>query len=345
MNPTAEGQPAEFETESRMPGVTARTAEGSTAYPDNDLTGESSAPLTSAYRPARGVDLRITLAPLARGRYDPTFQWHQTGAWLTRDTPLGAATLRLQQQRDGVTAVAWGKGAEHALAAVPELLGSGDDDSGFDVSDNPFLADARRRTPGLRLVRTGRVFDSLAAAVIEQKVTTVEAWRAWRTLVRAHGEAAPGPAPEGMRVCPSPAAWSRIPSWEWHRAGVDPRRSRTAVLAAKVAPSLERTTALGRGGSLVHSRLRSIPGVGVWTAAETSQRAHGDPDQVSVGDFHLPAIVGWALVGEPVDDDGMLELLEPWAGHRQRVMRLIMASGFRKPRFGPRLTIQDHRHH
>ena len=93
------------------------------------------------------------------------------------------------------------------------------------------------------------------------------------------------------------------------------------------------------------AKLRSVRGVGSWTAAETSQRAHGDVDSVSVGDYHLPATVGWALIGAPVDDDGMLELLEPWAGQRQRVMRLIEASGFRPPRFGPRITIQDHRGH
>ena len=95
----------------------------------------------------------------------------------------------------------------------------------------------------------------------------------------------------------------------------------------------------------MHRRLQTLPGIGVWTSAETAQRAHGDPDAPSVGDYHLPAFVGWALIGRPVDDDGMLELLEPWAGHRQRVMRLLAASGFRKPRFGPRITIQDHRHH
>ena len=115
--------------------------------------------------------------------------------------------------------------------------------------------------------------------------------------------------------------------------------------ATAVASGLERTIALGRGGPEVAKRLRSIPGIGVWTAAETTQRAHGDADAVSVGDYHLPAVVGWALAGQPVDDDGMLELLSPWAGQRQRIMRLIGASGFRKPRFGPRMTVQDHRHH
>jgi 3-methyladenine DNA glycosylase/8-oxoguanine DNA glycosylase len=148
-----------------------------------------------------------------------------------------------------------------------------------------------------------------------------------------------------MRVFPDAQTWRRIPSWEWHRAGVGPDRVATALRAAGVAASLERTLLLGRGGPEVERALRSIPGVGVWTAAETMQRAHGDPDSPSVGDYHLPARVGWALIGEPVDDDGMLELLAPWAGQRQRVMRLIEASGAAPPRRGPRATIQDHRRH
>jgi len=146
-------------------------------------------------------------------------------------------------------------------------------------------------------------------------------------------------------VFPSPEVWRRVPSWEWHKAGVGPQRSDTMMRSAMVAASLERTLDLGFGGPAVEQALRSIPGVGVWTAAETMQRAYGDPDSPSVGDYHLPSLVGWALIGKPVDDDGMLELLEPWRGHRQRVMRLIESSGFAKPKFGPRMTVQNHRGH
>lgn len=254
-------------------------------------------------------------------------------------TPLGPATLRLTATVGGVDAAAWGDGAEWAIERVPLLLGRDDDWSSLDVSGHALLADARRRSPGLRLLATGLVLEALIPAILEQKVTSIEAWRAWRQLVVKHGEPAPGPAPEGMSVFPSAEAWRLIPSWEWHRAGVDPQRSRTALAAASVATALERV------GAQPVTRLRAVPGVGAWTAAETSQRAYGDPDSVSVGDYHLPSVVGWALAGKPVDDDGMLELLEPWAGQRQRVMRLIEASGFRKPRHGPRITIQDHRRH
>jgi 3-methyladenine DNA glycosylase/8-oxoguanine DNA glycosylase len=301
---------------------------------------------TTVYAPAVPVDLFATVAPLRRGRYDPTFRAEGVAVWRTVRTPCGAATLRLSQRTDGaIRAHAWGAGAEWAIDGVPELLGEGDDWSGLDLGGSPMLAETLRRNPGLRLTRCRQVFEMLLAAILEQKITTLEAHRSWAWLVRRYGEAAPGPAPEGMRVAPTAEVWKRVPSWDWHRAGVDPKRSRAVMEATRVASGLERTLELGRGGSEVAQRLRTVPGVGIWTAAETTQRAHGDADAPSVGDLHLSKLVGYALIGRPVDDDGMLELLEPWRGHRQRVVRLIYRSGARKPRFAPKLTIEDHRYH
>jgi 3-methyladenine DNA glycosylase/8-oxoguanine DNA glycosylase len=313
--------------------------------PSPPVPAPARVPITTTYRPTEPVHLLQTVRNLTRGASDPCFRVVAGAVWWALRTPEGAATLHLSPVASGVEAQAWGPGATWAIERVPELLGHGDDWSGLDVSGSEFLSDARRRLPGLRLVRTNLVVQMLIPAILEQKVTSTEAWRAWRQLVSRHGEAAPGPAPLGLVVPPAPATWARIPSWEWHRAGVGPQRSATIMRVCAVAPGLERTLALGRGGDEVQRRLRTVVGVGVWTAAETSQRAHGDPDSPSVGDYHLPATVGWALIGKPVDDDGMLELLEPYRGHRERVMRLITGSGFRKPRFGPRLTIQDHRFH
>jgi 3-methyladenine DNA glycosylase/8-oxoguanine DNA glycosylase len=299
----------------------------------------------TVYRPRHPLSLRQTLWPLIRGSMDPSHRWEGAALWRTVNTSVGAATLHLVQRGTEVHATAWGDGAELVIAGVPELCGHGDDWSGLDLSGQTFLAEVRHSHPGLRLLRTNAVFEAIMAAILEQKVTGVEARRAWRYLLVKYGTEPPGPAPQGMRVFPSAEVWQRIPSWEWHRAGVDSHRAEAALRAAAVAASLERTLELGRGGPEVASRLRSLRGVGVWTAAETTQRAHGDPDSPSVGDYHLPANLGYALIGSPVDDDGMLELLEPYAGHRQRVMRLIEASGVRAPMRGPRMTVQDHRRH
>jgi 3-methyladenine DNA glycosylase/8-oxoguanine DNA glycosylase len=137
---------------------------------------------------------------------------------------------------------------------------------------------------------------------------------------------------------PSPEVWRRVPSWDWHRAGAEAVRARTIVNAALHAGKLEAAAAEEADGLL-----RSLPGVGVWTSAEVRQRAYGDPDAPSVGDFHLPGIVTYALTGVKGDDAAMVELLEPFRGHRHRVARLIELSGIRPPARGPRMAARDYR--
>lgn len=297
--------------------------------------------LTSRYTPAEPVALTLVLAPLRQGGGDPTIRRDDAGWWLAIGTPAGAATLRLREAAGSIEATTWGPGAEQALADVPRLLGADDDTAGFDPGRHPVVAELHRRFPGLRLTRAARIMPYLVPTVLGQKVTGIEQKRAWRELVLRHGEPAPGPAPHGMRVAPTSTVWKRVPSWEWHRAGVGPQRSDTVMRVVAVGDALERTASLDAAEA--SRRLRTIPGVGVWTAAETVQRSHGDPDAVSVGDFHVSKRVGWALVGERVDDDGMLELLEPWRGHRHRVVRLIEAAGIGYERHGPRMTIVDNR--
>ena len=89
-----------------------------------------------------------------------------------------------------------------------------------------------------------------------------------------------------MRVFPPARTWARIPSWAWHRAGVEGVRARTIIGAAHVAERLEEIA--GMTPPEADLRLRSLPGIGPWTSAETRQRACGDADAVSVGDVHLP---------------------------------------------------------
>jgi 3-methyladenine DNA glycosylase/8-oxoguanine DNA glycosylase len=282
-----------------------------------------------------------------RGSGDPAFRVAADGSvWRTSLTPDGPGTLRmLGTPGTGgtgtvVSATAWGPGASWLLTAAPGLLGAHDDPAGFDPQD-PLLREMSRRYPGLRVGRSGRVLEALVPAVLEQKVVGAEAWRAWRLLLLRFGAPAPGPAPEGMRVFPPARIWLRIPSWEWHRAGVEGIRARTVAGAARVAGRLEEIAVMSSADA--DRRLRALPGIGPWTSAEVRQRACGDPDAVSVGDYHLPAAVGWALAGRKVDDAGMLELLAPYAGHRYRATRLVELSGIRPPRRGPRMSVRDYR--
>jgi 3-methyladenine DNA glycosylase/8-oxoguanine DNA glycosylase len=299
------------------------------------------ASLRTRYAPAREVALRSTLGPLSQGPTDPTMRRDASGVWMTMATPAGDATLLLRGVASAIEATAWGPGAAEALAQVPALCGADDDDDGFDPSLHPVVAELHHRTRGLRLTRAARIMAFLVPTILGQKVTGIEQKRAWRQLVFRHGAPAPGPAPLGMRVAPPPAVWRRVPSWEWHRAGVGPQRSDTVMRAVAVGDALERAAQVDAAEA--SRRLRTVAGIGVWTAHEVVQRSHGDADSVSIGDFHVAKRVGWALTGERVDDDGMLELLEPWRGHRQRVVRLIEAAAIGYERHGPRMSIVDNR--
>jgi 3-methyladenine DNA glycosylase/8-oxoguanine DNA glycosylase len=301
-------------------------------------------PLETVYRPRSPLELGRTVLVQRRGGGDPAMTAAGAVIWRASRTPEGIATLALRQTASGeVRAAAWGPGAGWALEQLPRLCGSADDPNGFDASRHPLVADAHRRHPGLRLSRTDLVFDALAGAVFEQKVTGMQAFAAWRRIVTWHGERAPGPTPRPMFAPPSIDGWRRIPSWSWHRAGLEPPQSKTIVRVAARGHSIVRAVESARDGEDVDRVLVSQAGVGPWTSAEARIRALGDPDAVSVGDFHLAHEVGFALTGRRVDDDGMLHLLEPWAGQRQRVIRLLEASGVREPRRASRLHPEDHR--
>jgi 3-methyladenine DNA glycosylase/8-oxoguanine DNA glycosylase len=304
------------------------------------------------WHPDGPYSLNQTLGTLLRGTGDPSFSLRPDGLWTAFTTPDGPVTLRLTAAVDAaVDAQAWGPGSAAGLAGVPGLLGADDDWAAFDepafhATLPRMVRDARRRNLAVRLPSTGRVVDCLVPTILEQKVTVIEARRGYRYLMYRFGSPAPAAgaaAPEGLRVQPTPAQWLRIPSWEWHRAGVGPQRSATVMRALRSAVALERLAALPALEAA--AKLQTIPGIGIWTAAEVVQRTHGCPDSIAVGDYHLAAYVGAALTGRRTDDAGMLALLEPWKGQRQRVVRMIGLSGFRKPTFGPRMTIQDHRRH
>ena len=282
------------------------------------------------------IDIGLTLAPLHRGPGDPTMRMGRE-TWRMTRTPDGPATIRIAPHPDGVEVEAWGPGAENVIARATSLTGLDDDPAEFRPTDL-LLRRLHAHRRGLRLARSGAVMEALVPAILEQKVTGTEAYRAWRALVMRYGEPAPGPAGEaGMRVAPAPAALAALPYYAFHPLGVERRRAEVIRRACSVAASLE--AAAAEGPAALTARLVAIPGIGPWTAAEVCARALGDPDAVSVGDFHLPNLVSWALAGEPRGtDERMLELLEPYRGQRARAIRLLELSGIRAPRYGPRMS-------
>jgi 3-methyladenine DNA glycosylase/8-oxoguanine DNA glycosylase len=283
------------------------------------------------------------LRPQRRGAGDPTQKHLDDGrVWRAMRTPTGPASLCIEARPSSgdVLARAWGPGAEWALDRVPALLGADDDPTGFEAH-HPQVAEGLKRHPHWRIGGTGLVMEALVPSILEQKVTGKQAFGSFRELVRRHGEPAPGPVvPLRLMLQPTPEVIAAIPSWEWLKLGVQPAQSRTMVTACRLASSLERVSQVS--GEEADKRLRTVRGIGVWTSAEVRQRALGDADAVSFGDYHLANWVGWALLGHDITDDEMAELLEPYRPQRGRAAMLAIAGGQSRPRRGPRMSIPTH---
>lgn len=275
----------------------------------------------------------VELASTVRGAKDPVMIGPTAARWNTR-TPDGLGALALERTSGTrLFAEAWGPGADWMLAQAPRLVGAMDDPSGFRPPPGR-LGDLWRRRPFL-LGRTDRLWDSLVGAVLGQKVQTKNAYRSRRLIARTFGDPAPGPA--GGWILPSPERLAELGYADLHGHGVERKRAEILLRVAREMPRLDRVSA-GDPAS-VQERLLRIRGIGPWTAAMVTASAMGHADAVPVGDFHIPNTIAWHLAGEErADDERMLELLQGWAGHRWRVIRLAKSAGG-APKHGPKLSL------
>lgn len=282
----------------------------------------------------RPLDLRRTFQ--VTGLKGPNQRVHDGGLWRASRTPEGLATVRLSITANReLAASAWGPGASWMLDRLPALVGEHTDPAAMPVH-HEVVGDLVRRARGLRLPAVGTVVDVLLPVVLAQKVTGVAAGRSYAKLMARYGEPAPGPVK--LTASPDPEVLARLPYYDLHPLGIEKKRADTLLRLTRNARSLEEVAARGDLAQ-THRALTNIRGIGPWTAARTMMVVAGDPDAVPVGDYHIPNSVAWALAGEPrADDARMLELLEPYAGWRGRVVRMIEVYGGHAPAYGPRLA-------
>ena len=307
------------------------------------------------------VDVGLVLRPMRRGNADPTFQTDDRGLWYVTTTPEGAATMRLRYEfQGGDTQVAcqfWGPGAQQAAGRVDGLVGGRDDTTGFQellglLREAPLPPEQAQLVSfvvqswpkqGWRVPRSHNVWEAALAAVLEQKVTGKESKGAWRALAHEYGDQAPGPAPEGMKAPPTMAQVRVVPSWKWRNLAVDRPRSDALMRLVRTPELLSRLPELSAAEA--RRQFTAIPGIGDWTYAEVAQRALGDADAVSFGDYHLARLVIFTLTGRrDGTDEELAELLEPFRGQRYRAVRMFELHGAKPERRGPRMSVPAHRY-
>jgi endonuclease III len=284
------------------------------------------------------VDPSATFFPMRRGGADPTTRIAGGVVWRASRTPDGPATVRFARVDGGVSVRAWGDGAPWVLERADAWLGLADGTEVFEPGPG-VVRESWRRLRGLRIPRTGLVLEHLIPSILEQKVTGLEARRAYRRMTLALTEPAPGPSELGLVLPPDPARVARLPYHAMHPFGIEKRRADLIRSACAGAAWID--AAASTSLAEARARLLAIPGLGPWTVAEVSRLAFGDADAVSVGDFHVPYLVSWALAREPRGtDERMLELLEPYRPFRGLVQLLLEGSGARAPAFGPRMDVR-----
>ena len=277
-----------------------------------------------------------TLARQSIGPTDPSVRLSGDEAWVAMRFPSGPATLHIRGTGNQIEAEAWGEGAAEALDRAPGIIGADDDPAGFEPEG--VLRRLDRRHPGIRITRSGAVTEMLIRSAVGQVVTGKEAKSSYRRLTNHLGEPAPGPG--GLILPPDPKVLAAMAYHRYHPFGIERRRAEIIIRIARHARRMDEAAAMPL--SEAYRRIRAVPGVGPWTAALVGLTALGDADAVPVGDDNLPNTVAWVLAGEPrADDERMLELLAPYAGHRGRVILLVKAAGEKAPRFGPRRQLRS----
>ena len=294
---------------------------------------------------AGGIDLRRTVQSMGMYGGDMTHRFAPQRYERAVLTPVGPGTMRLSWTAAGtVDAEAWGSGKEWLLDRAPDWLGVNDDPTGFDVSQHQQVATWWRQHGTVRLAASGVVWQELVPALLGQRVTTEEAIRSWNRMCRLWGEPAPGPCE--LRLPPSPAVLASLSYVDFHTVNVERRRADVIKLAGKRANRLEEAATMSPTAAI--QRLTALDGLGAWTATGTVIACHGDPDTILLRDYGMPTLVNYAFTGEtkrlPPDDGGdeiMCRHLAPWAGHRQRLVRLMSAAGVSVPRRAPKALNPD----
>jgi len=85
-------------------------------------------------------------------------------------------------------------------------------------------------------------------------------------------------------------------------------------------------------------RVRTAPTV----LLDAAHNPHGMAATVAAlqEEFAFRRLVAVVAILADKDATGMLELLEPYRGHRARVIRLLTLGGIQAPRFGPRMRLR-----
>lgn len=179
--------------------------------------------------------------------------------------------------------------------------------------------------PGLRVPGAWDGFELAVRAILGQQITVAAATRLAGKLVACFGEAFadPGAVEQGLtHVFPTPR---RLAEGDLAAIGM-PKARRTALSALAAAVVADRLI-FGPRASLDEAvaRLRSLPGVGEWTAQYIAMRELREPDAFPAADIGLMRALSDASGVRPSPAE-LLTRAEPWRPWRAYAALHLWAS-------------------
>lgn len=276
-------------------------------------------------------DLAKTLWLAGMGHRDPTLRLTDTTAQIAYHTPEGPVSVTASREHATAKVTAVGPGTEWIEPRLSCLFGLQDRPKEFQPGGK--LGELVRTTPGIHLPKLPVVFHRLVQIVLQQLVSWSDAVHGWRQIVDRFGTKSPCGE---LRLPPTAKQLSTLGYYDIVGCNVMPKQARLILHLAREAKRIERLAE--RDVAALETYLLSIRGIGPWTVQHLLGSSLGFADAVLTGDFGLPHSVAYFLVGkERSDDEEMLRLLEPYAGHRFRVINHLWQSGLYAPRRGPRM--------
>jgi AraC family transcriptional regulator, regulatory protein of adaptative response / DNA-3-methyladenine glycosylase II len=205
------------------------------------------------------------------------------------------------------------------LAADPDTIGA-------HLALDPVLAPLVRLRPGLRVPGAWDGFELAVRAIFGQQITVPAATRLLGRLVEVHGTPLPAMAGDGeglSHLFPSPA---RLAKADLATLGM-PNARAMAVTSLAQAISAD-PMIFSRSASLEQTiaKLRSLPGIGEWTAQYIAMRELREPDAFPAADIGLMRAMASADGRRPSPSE-LLARAESWRPWRAYAALHLWAAG------------------
>jgi AraC family transcriptional regulator of adaptative response / DNA-3-methyladenine glycosylase II len=209
------------------------------------------------------------------------------------------------------------------LAADPDTIGA-------HLALDPVLAPLVAARPGLRVPGAWDGFELAVRAIFGQQITVPAATKLLGKLVEAHGPPLPATIRDGeglKHLFPSPA---RVAKADVAALGMPNAR---AVAVKSLAQAMAADPAIfSRGASLDEAiaKLRSLPGIGEWTAQYIAMRELREPDAFPAADIGLLRAMAVADGSRPSPTE-LLSRAKRWRPWRAYAALHLWAAGVQRP--------------